>query len=279
MPRRRTLERTLASYVDPHVVRHILSGGAAPLPSGVRRVVSCLFADIRGFTRFAADADPMRVVALLDRFFGLTCDVAARHGGTIDKLIGDAVMVLFGMPDARRDGPGRAVAAAVAMAERFDAAIAGIDRRCDVRLGLGAGIATGPVVLANVGAAARMDYTVIGATVNLAARLCAEARAGEVLCDRATMSVGPTAEGTALRPRTRSLRVKGVRGVVRVHVLRVTARRDVARTPDEIDPVCGMKIAVASPYVRRYAGRTYRFCSPGCRARFGRRPAAFHATS
>ena len=69
----------------PQVVRHILSGGDVPLLSGVRRTVTCLFADIRGFTRFAAEADPARVVALLDRFFASACEIAIRHGGSIDS--------------------------------------------------------------------------------------------------------------------------------------------------------------------------------------------------
>lgn len=274
---RRALERALASYVDPQVVRHILSGGAAPLPSGVRRVVTCLFADIRGFTRFTSDASASSVVALLDRFFGLACEVALRHGGTIDKLIGDAVMILFGVPEAAVDDARRALAAGMAIAEQFDAAIAGVRRR-GVRLGLGVGIATGPVVLANVGSAVRMDYTVVGATVNLAARLCAEARAREVIYDHATMLAGPAREGVSIRPAVRPLRLKGVPGVVRAHVVRVAPARETTPSTDDVDPVCRMKVATASPYVRHYRGRVHRFCSPGCRARFGRTPGAFRVS-
>lgn len=274
------LEAALASYVDPQVVRHILTGGRVPLLSGARRVVSCLFADIRGFTRFAATADPARVVALLDRFFSSACAIAIDHGGSIDKLVGDAVMVLFGVPERQADSRQRAVRAAVAMVEAFDAAIAdviAVERNRNLRLGLGAGVATGPVILANVGSSARMDYTVVGAAVNLAARLCAEARAREVLCDLATARRCTLADRPALRPTIRLLRLKGVRGVVRAGVLRVRACHETSLVREAVDPVCGMKVSAASDYERRYRDRVYRFCSQGCRARFDRVPVQFAA--
>jgi adenylate cyclase len=277
------VETALASYVDPQVVRHILSGGDVPLLSGVRRTVTCLFADIRGFTRFAAEADPARVVALLDRFFASACEIAIRHGGSIDKLIGDAIMVLFGVPQRHPDSRRRALAAAIAMVEGFDAAIAGAipatreGRR--PRLGLGIGIATGPVILANVGSTTRMDYTVVGATVNLAARLCAEARASEVLCDVATVRAETKTAGVMIVPTVRSLRLKGVAGAMRAQSFRVAGRMRAASRPDDVDPVCGMKVAATSLHTRRYGGRTYRFCSPGCRARFMRDPATFRVGS
>jgi ABC-type dipeptide/oligopeptide/nickel transport system ATPase component len=112
---RAALEAALASYVDPQVVRHILSGGKVPLPSGVRRVVTCLFADVRGFTRFAESCDPVHVVSLLDSFFASACRIALDHGGTIDKLVGDAVMVLFGVPESGSGVPRQALRAAIAM--------------------------------------------------------------------------------------------------------------------------------------------------------------------
>ena len=279
---REALETSIASYVDPQVVRHILSGGSAPLLSGVRRNASCLFADIRGFTRFAASADPVRVVALLDRFFASACRIAIDHGGSIDKLIGDAVMVLFGVPERQRDSRERALSAAIAMIEAFDASIADVmqagARRRASRLGLGAGIATGPVILANVGSTTRMDYTVVGAAVNLAARLCGEARAHEVLCDRPTVGNRTAREGFPVQPTIRSLRVKGMSGAVRVFAFNVKVRSPAASLPEVVDPVCGMKIAPNADYEWDHRGRVYHFCSPGCRARFMRSPGQFLAT-
>ncbi|HEV8236277.1 MAG TPA: adenylate/guanylate cyclase domain-containing protein [Gemmatimonadaceae bacterium] len=273
------LETALASYVDPQVVRHILSGGKTPLLSGVRRTVSCLFADIRGFTRFAASANPVRVVALLDRFFASVCQIAVDHGGSIDKLLGDGIMVLFGVPNPRGENRERALSAAIAMVEVFDASIADViapdDRRRCPRLGLGAGIATGPVILANVGSTTRMDYTVIGAAVNLAARLCAEARPREVLCDTATARNGRLPERAAVRSATRSLRVKGIRGVVRVHAFAVKVRSETATVREAIDPVCGMKVRRTPGHEWRHRSRLYWFCSLGCRARFVRNPKRF----
>ena len=274
----RALESALASYVDPQVVSHLLSGGRVPLLSGVRRVVSCVFADIRGFTRFAATADPRRVVALLDHFFASACAIAIDHGGSIDKLVGDAVMVLFGVPKRRADSRQRALLAAITMVEAFDAATAdvvGVARSKNTGLGLGAGVATGPVILANVGSSVRMDYTVVGATVNLAARLCAEARGGEVLSDLETVRPYRLRVDASVRSSTRVLRLKGLHGVVRARVFRVAGRHASPLTPETVDPVCGMKVAAVSGYERRYRNRVYRFCSQGCRARFDRKPAAF----
>ena len=276
-----TVEAALASYVDPRVVRHILSGGRMPLLSGVRRNASCLFADIRGFTRFAANANPVRVVALLDRFFASACRIAIAHGGSIDKLIGDSVMVLFGVPERQPDDRERALATAIAMLESFDASIAdmlaGRAHSPRVRLGLGVGIATGPVILANVGSTSRMDYTVVGATVNLAARLCAEARGGEVLCDRATLRSGAARELPSRQPDTRVLRVKGISGALRAFVFKVRVRSATSSPREVTDPVCGMKVSRLADHAWHYRGRMYRFCSVGCRARFVRAPAKFVA--
>jgi class 3 adenylate cyclase/YHS domain-containing protein len=267
--------------VDPQVVRHILSGGRTPLLSGVRRNATCLFADIRGFTRFAANADPARVVALLDCFFASACRVAVDHGGSIDKLIGDAVMVLFGVSERQADSRERALSAAIAMVGAFDGSIAEVmgarKGRGRPRLGLGAGLATGPVILANVGSTTRMDYTVIGAAVNRAARLCSEARSREVLCDAMTVRNGAPRTGFAVRPTIRSFRAKGLRGVARIFAFKVRDRPITASLQDTIDPVCGMKITATTDHVSRHRGRTYRFCSVGCRARFVRNPARFAA--
>jgi class 3 adenylate cyclase/YHS domain-containing protein len=163
------------------------------------------------------------------------------------------------------------------MVEAFDTAIADVVATLDRRappLGLGAGIATGSVILANVGSTARMDYTAIGAPVNLAARLCAEAGAREVLCDLATAR--SAASGWRSVPSTtRELHLKGMRRAVRARVFRVRSRPGIAPARDAVDPVCGMKVSPSTTFERRYRGRFYRFCSPGCRERFGRAPARF----
>ena len=184
----------LGAYVAPEVVAHIMSDGQNALLSGVRLPVTVLFADIRNFTRLADTLPAERVVALLDEYFDAMTAAALAHGAMIDKLIGDAIMLVFGVPRGRGDEAQRALATAAAMQGAFAALVRPWHRSLParLRLGLAVGCASGEVVLANVGSAARMDYTVIGTPVNLAARLTAAARA-------ANAGQCPAA-GRALRP-------------------------------------------------------------------------------
>ena len=96
--RRQTL---LGSYIAPEVVAHILSDGRRPLLSGVRLTVTVLFADIRGFTRLAHRLPAERVVTMLDEYFNTMSAAAVAHDGMIDKLIGDAIMVVYGVPPSK----------------------------------------------------------------------------------------------------------------------------------------------------------------------------------
>ncbi len=277
MPRRRQADRDrhaalLGAYVAPAVVAHILSDGRVPLPSGVRVQVVILFADLSGFTRLAARLPADQVVAMLDNHFEAMTVAAAGSGATIDKLIGDAIMLVFGIPVALGDEALRALHVAAAMHAEF-AALA--DRwRASGRgaspVGLAIGCAVGEVVLANVGSAARMDYTVIGAAVNRAARLVAIAARGTTLVDEGVRRQAEAQGGRAFAfgPR-RALHLKGFAGTVAAYAAR--ARLAVAvspRKPARVDPVCGMKLPAPTAYHLRHAGRRIYFCSRRCRERF-----------
>lgn len=272
----------LRSYVAPEVVAHIMSDGRTPLLSGVRLPVTVLFADIRNFTRLAGTLPAERVVAMLDRYFHAMTAAATAHDAMIDKLIGDAIMLVYGVPQARGDEALRALATADAMHHAFARLLTGwrrlVPRR--LRLGLAVGCASGEVVLANVGSAARMDYTIIGAPVNLAARLTDAAAAGVTLVSadvRNAVRAAPTAD-VRFGP-ARHLRLKGVRGQVVAHASRLGTPAAAGTTaPAVTDPVCGMKLTARRARRLMHRRRAYYFCSSSCEARFRRDPAVY-ATS
>ena len=145
---------------------------------GERRDLAILFSDIRGYTAFSESVPPEVVVEMLNLYLDTQTRLVREHGGDVDEFIGDAMVAVF-------DGPGRE-GRAVACGLAIQAAMQGLlADRPDWNLGLGTGIASGEVVLGAMGAQDRMDFTVLGSTVNLAARLCSRAPAGAVLVNAA----------------------------------------------------------------------------------------------
>jgi adenylate cyclase len=141
-----------------------------------------LFADIRGFTTMSSHMPPEEVVRFLNAFFGEAVDAVERNGGVVDKFIGDCVMAMWGAIDQREDGARKSIGAALELVERArKITVAGAP------LEMGVGINTGPAVVGAIGAKSRLDYTAIGATVNLAARLCGIAQTGQVLVSSDTL--------------------------------------------------------------------------------------------
>jgi adenylate cyclase len=138
---------------------------------GDQRELTVLFADVRGFTSFSDHLLPEEVLRQLNGVLRLLVQAAFEEVGTVDKYIGDAIMVLFNAPLAQGDHAERAVRTALKMQETL---IGG-------RLAVGVGIHTGIAVVGNVGTAERLEYTAIGSTVNLAARLCESAGKGEIV--------------------------------------------------------------------------------------------------
>ncbi|MBW8875814.1 MAG: FHA domain-containing protein [Acidobacteria bacterium] len=172
----------LERYHSPGVIEEVLRRG----DEGMQRLQSAhatvLFADLVGFTAFAENAPPEAVAESLDAFLDLSVEAIFRAGGTLDKFIGDCVMAFFGAPVAQPDHALRAVRAAIEIQEGLDLWNAG--RTAEGLPGFKARVAvnSGPVVVGDIGSARRVDYTVLGNTVNVAARLEAfAAQPGDVV--------------------------------------------------------------------------------------------------
>lgn len=174
-------------YVSSELAERIYQDPSATAAGlGDRREVTILFLDIRGFTKFSESMSAEDVVKFLVNFFNRVSEPVFRGEGAIDKFIGDSMLAVFGFPIAHADDPHRAVAAAVRIREivkeynreRFSWGLAPV--------GVGIGINTGMVVAGNVGCERKLDYTIIGDAVNLASRLCALAKAHEILVSDST---------------------------------------------------------------------------------------------
>jgi adenylate cyclase len=161
---------TMSRYMSKEVADQLLAAGEAEL-GGKEQPVTVMFSDIRSFTSLAEALGPRETVSLLNDYFTEMVDVIFQHDGILDKYIGDGIMALFGAPFVGPNDADNALAAADEMMRRL--AILNVRRAVADQppLAIGIGFSTGPTVIGNIGSARRMEYTVIGDTVNLASRL------------------------------------------------------------------------------------------------------------
>jgi adenylate cyclase len=169
MREQRRVRATFARYVSPHVLNTVLSN--PPELGGSRRVATVLFSDVRGFTSMSEKLDAHQVVEILNEYLTEMVDVVLAHDGTLDKFVGDAVMAVYGSPMEQPDHPLRAVSTAWHMHLRHIALKRKWVAEGKVPFEIGIGINTGELVAGNMGSPNRMEFTVIGDNVNLAARL------------------------------------------------------------------------------------------------------------
>jgi adenylate cyclase len=169
----------LMKFVSHGTMSAIQSASDGMSRGGERRRVSVIFTDIRGYTEFSERVAPEVVIEALNQYFDVQTNIVNKHKGDVDKFIGDALVAVF-------EGDGmeeRAVLCAVEISQ----AMAGLlEKYPEYNLHVGTGIASGEVVVGAMGARDRMDFTVLGSTVNLSARLCSKADPGQVLLDQAT---------------------------------------------------------------------------------------------
>ena len=158
----------LGRFFSPNLTEFITSHGGLAEVSG-RKHITVLFSDIRGFTTLSEKLDAGEVVALLNRYFEAMVKVIFRHGGTLDKFIGDGIMAYFGAPLAQADQTRRAILCGLDMLAALSEVNSALGAK--QKLAIGIGIHTGEVILGEVGSPDHKDFTAIGDTVNLAARI------------------------------------------------------------------------------------------------------------
>jgi adenylate cyclase len=170
----------LKRFFSPQLAELIVAGGADDPLKTHRREVTVVFLDLRGFTAFAETAEPEEVMAVLREYHAAMGRLVLEHEGTLERFTGDGMMIFFNDPVPVPDPAFRAVRMAVAMRDAV-AKLCGEWQRLGYELGLGVGIAQGYATIGAIGFEGRWDYGAIGTVTNLAARLCAEARAGQIL--------------------------------------------------------------------------------------------------
>lgn len=173
-------------FMPEYVVQQLLNNPHSFRLGGVNQTITVLFADIRGFTAFSEREKPEKVVGLLNRYFSAMSEIIFDHGGTLDKYIGDGLMAIFGAPTASPADAMNAVKTAVAMQKRLATLNPELETEGFGRISVGIGLHTGEATIGYIGSDKRSEYTAIGDTVNLAARLESNARGGEILISEAT---------------------------------------------------------------------------------------------
>ena len=208
---RERIREAFGTYVDPEIAEHILREGTSL--AGEEVEVTVMFLDVRGFTGFAERAPAQEVVATINRLFALVVPRVHEHKGHVDKFVGDGVLAVFGAPRRQPDHADLALAAAIKIA-------AAVEAELGDELRVGIGLSSGVVVAGNVGGAGRFEFSVIGDTVNVAARVEAATRAtgDTILLSEATKELlrAPAAleerPGVALKGKTEPVRVFAVAG-------------------------------------------------------------------
>ena len=175
------LERNFARYVSPEVLLKMYQMSETDFFKPERRDITVLFADLRGFTKMSSEMIPEEVHQTMNSFFAEMVSSVKAFEGTVDKFIGDQVMALFGAPVAQPHHALLGLICSLDMQKRHAQWMQQRLSEAKPAPQLGIGIATGEVVIANVGTSERLEYTALGHTVNLAARLCSDAQGGEIL--------------------------------------------------------------------------------------------------
>ncbi len=176
----------LSRYLSAELVDGIVNREIELKLGGERREITVVFADVVAFTPLTEKHDPEQVVAVLNELFTFMTEIVFRHGGIVDKFMGDCIMAVFGVPRPQEDTPLRAVRAAEEMMRWLETGNVRWRKELGSELQLGIGINTGQAIAGNIGSERRMEYTVIGNVVNVAARLESIARPGQVLMTEET---------------------------------------------------------------------------------------------
>jgi class 3 adenylate cyclase len=205
----------LRRFLSPQVAELLINAGDDSVLGSHRREIVVVFCDLRGFTAFAESSEPEEVMGVLGEYHAALGELIFRYEGTLERFTGDGLMVFFNDPIPLDKPAQRAVEMALAMRDRVATLVEGW-RRLGHDLGFGVGIAQGFATLGRIGYEGRFDYAAIGTVTNLAARLCGEADAGQVLISQRVFSavedvaVGESVGALELRGFSRPIRAFGV---------------------------------------------------------------------
>jgi adenylate cyclase len=215
-------------FLPAHVVEQIVESPDSLKLGGVTQKISVLFADVCGFTTLSSKSHPEQIVEMLNRLFSVLTEIVFKNGGTLDKYIGDAIMALFGAPYPSENDAENAVIAALEMRAALGQLNEDIAELGFPPINLSIGVSTGPATVGYIGSERRTDYTAIGDTVNLAARLQTAAKHGQILISDAT--AGGIGDDFLVRP-IGELKLKGYeRDIVAHEVLALGAEEDATVT-------------------------------------------------
>ena len=211
---KRQLQRVLGRSVDPQIMARLMANPDVDFLKGERAVLTVLFTDLRGSTRLAERTEPEVLVGFINHYLGQMTDIILSHEGTLDKFVGDEVMALFGAPFPQQDHALRAVKVGLEMQKAHRVVMEMWHDRGVEAPPIGIGIATGEMIVGEMGCPQRADYTVIGKAANLGSRICSVAHASEVLISRETYDL--VKDYVEAEPRT-GLQFKGVEQDVTVY--------------------------------------------------------------
>lgn len=208
------VKKRLKQFVSQQVYEEIKHDPAVMTPKKTR--VTVLFCDIRGFTAMSKRTSPEKIAAFLnDYYFTPLGEIAYRNNGTVDKHMGDCIMVIYGSPVSHDDDAMRAIKSAINMQQASRLASENLSGNNGFRLDIGIGICTGEVVTGVFGSCRKREFTAFGMAVNIAARLEKMAGAGEILVSETTYR--ETAPGFCAEKMVPDVRVKGIREPLRVY--------------------------------------------------------------
>lgn len=221
--KRESIKDLMGKYLSKQVAERIMEADGGTSLAEARKEITVLFADVRGFTSYSEKHDPQQVTNSLNEYFEVMVEVIAGHEGVLDKYIGDGLMVVFGSPVPQADHVLRAVHTALEMQAALQSLNLKRMQRGDEPIQIGIGINTGLAISGNLGSIQRMEFTVIGDTVNTAARLESRAEKGQILIGKATYErAKELVDAESLGPST----VKGKSEPVEVCVVKGLRGRD-----------------------------------------------------
>ncbi|MEN8210828.1 MAG: adenylate/guanylate cyclase domain-containing protein [Thermodesulfobacteriota bacterium] len=180
---------TFGRYLSSKVVDEILESPQGQEIGGTRKTITVLMSDLRGFTSLSESRDPGEMVDLLNQYLERMSKIIHKYDGTIDEIIGDALLVVFGAPESHKDDPERAIACAIEMQNSLADLNIEIEEQGYPSLEMGIGINTGSVIVGNIGSDLRMKYGIVGAAVNTAARIESNSIGGQVLIGESTQTL------------------------------------------------------------------------------------------